>query len=216
MQCTPFYSHFTVVLYKCAALTTNTVQVIIFSCGLCGRLKLFHCRCFVQAMSVTSSWWSVLMLMSQQLAALILLALPAFISPPPSSSSFKAAATATAAASACHTHFNTPDSFDRLYWLISHFPKPSMFIQHLGDHSTAPFCIPSLRRPQKTYTHPYFLFLLAPPVCFITTLLHYVSLPSSPLSGLPFLQWLGPGWGGGGVVSCEARQRGTHKYILSI
>lgn len=49
-------------------------------------------------------------------------------------------------------HFNTPHSFDRLYGLIilniygSHFPKPSMFIQHLGDHSTASFT------PHHTYT----------------------------------------------------------------
>lgn len=57
-------------------------------------------------------------------------------------------------------HFNTPHSFDRLYGLIilniygSHFPKPSMFIQHLGDHSTAPFI------PPITHTH---LSLLSPP-----------------------------------------------------
>lgn len=83
------------------------------------------------------------MLMSQQLAALILLALSAIIwppTPPPPSAPFTAAATAAA----CHAHFNTPNSFDRLYGLIilniyrSHFPKPSMFIQHLWDHSVPP------------------------------------------------------------------------------
>lgn len=134
-------------------------------CGLCSLLKIFHCPCIVQETSVTSSWWSVLMLMSQQLAALILLALPAFISPssPSSSSSFKAAATA-----ACHAHFNTPDSFDRLYGLIilniyrSHFPKPSMFIQHLRDHSTAPFSTPPPPHPHNIHTSlfsPFFSFL---------------------------------------------------------
>lgn len=134
------------VQYKYAAFNISVVQVQISLRGHSGLLKIYRYPCFVQQTSVTSSWWSVLMLMSQQLAALILLALLAIISPPPPppSSCFKAAA----AAAACRTHFNTPDSFDRLYGLIilniyrSHFPKPSMFIQHLGDHSTAPFSIP--------------------------------------------------------------------------
>lgn len=78
-----------------------------------------------------------------------------------SPSSFKAAV--------CHTHFNTPDSFDRLYGLIilniyrSHFPKPSMFIQHLGDHSMAPFSAP---HPHSTSRHTQnrdtYTFLFSP------------------------------------------------------
>ena len=163
-------------------------------------MKIYHCPCFVQETSVTSSWWSVLMLMSQQLAALILLALPAIISPPPpptppppppsSFSSFKAAATAAA----CHAHFNTPDSFDRLYGLIilniyrSHFPKPSMFIQHLGEHSMAPFSAHThththtpLFSPFPRSSPPLLLSLPQPPhlppACFITTLLFHVPPP---------------------------------------
>ena len=137
---------------------------------------------------------------------------------PPSSSSFssfKAAATAAA----CHAHFNTPDSFDRLYGLIilniyrSHFPKPSMFIQHLGEHSMAPFSAHT-----HTHTHPYFLLFLvplplssslslSPPTSPRLALLqpsfsmyHRLNkkeryfclfLPSRLLSGHPFLQWLG-------------------------
>lgn len=118
-----------------------------------GPLKIFHYPCFVQETSVTSSWWTVLMLMSQQLAALILLALPAIITTPTPSSSFKAA---------WHAHFNTPGSFDRLYGLIilniyrSHFPKPSMFIQHLGDHSMALFSNPPPQlHAADTHTHTH-------------------------------------------------------------
>lgn len=184
-------------------------------------------------MTVTSSWWSVLMLMSQQLAALILLALPAFISTPPpcSSSSFKAAAAAV-----CHTHFNTPDSFDRLYGLIilnvyrSYFPKPSMFIQHLRDHSTAPFSILLLPHPPNFHT---FLFSLvscfSPPLSLTPqfallqpslSACHWIKsrsifvqfLLSFLLSGLPFLQWLGLG----GLALRKARQRERNKYIRSV
>lgn len=154
-----FFWHHFLICRLLRTLPTNLLQVILSLCGLCSLLKIFHCSCFVQETSVTSSWWSVLMLMSQQLAALILLALPAcryrLPSLPPS---FKAAATA-----ARHAHFNTPDSFDRLYGLIilniyrSHFPKPSMFIQHLRDHSTAP----SSPTPHNIHTS-----LFSPSSCF--------------------------------------------------
>lgn len=147
-----------------------------------GPLKIFHYPCFVQETSVTSSWWTVLMLMSQQLAALILLALPAIITTPTPSSSFKAAATAAA----WHAHFNTPGSFDRLYGLIilniyrSHFPKPSMFIQHLGDHSMALFSNkpPQLHsHQQQIHTHTHiFIFSIS---SFLSTSLLSLSSPAS-------------------------------------
>lgn len=133
--------------------------------------------------------------------------------PPSSSSSFKAAA----AAAACHAHFNTPDSFDRLYGLIilniyrSHFPKPSMFIQHLGDHSTAPFSTPSSSHNTQSYFLPILLLspstprlaLLQPSFSFCYCLNKkkgyfsaISSLSSPPLAGHPLLQWLGHRGGG--------------------
>lgn len=51
------------------------------------------------------------------------------------------------------THLTVFIDFTILNIYRSHFPKPSMFIQHLGDHSPAPFSIPPpLAHPCYTHT----------------------------------------------------------------
>lgn len=117
-------------------------------------MKVYGYPRFVQETSVTGSWWSVLMLMSQQLAALIPLALLAFINPLPPHPPIPLLKLLRASLILIlQTHLTVFIDFTILNIYRSHFPKPSMFIQHLGDHSPAPFSIPPpLAHPCYTHT----------------------------------------------------------------